>query len=87
MTITAFSAAQTYQVQETGTTSGLFLIYIKVDPSAAEANEPLVPVTPFSNVNTRLYIAPATIGGYPGSGTVGTNGVITSPGTPTATNN
>lgn len=87
VTINAFGASQTYQIQETGTTSGLFLIYIKVDPDTAQANEPLVPVTPFSNVNTRLYIAPGTIAGYPGSGTVGTNGVITSPGSPTSSNN
>ena len=32
VTVTAFSVAQTYQVIETGTTSDLFLMYIKVDP-------------------------------------------------------
>ncbi|WP_337862365.1 hypothetical protein [Nitrososphaera sp.] len=67
VTITAFGASSTYQVSETGTTSGLFLMYIKADPTAATPDEPLVPNTPFSSsVLTRLYIGPAGVAGtYP----------------------
>ncbi|MGI0020505.1 MAG: hypothetical protein ACREAY_08540, partial [Nitrososphaera sp.] len=65
VTVTAFSAAQTYQVTETGTTSGLFLLYIKVDPDVTTLEQPAAPITPFSATNTKLLIGTgAPVGGY-----------------------
>ena len=65
-TVTAFGGSNTYQLTETGTTSGLFLMYIKVDPTAAGADTPTTPFAPFSTTMTRLYVGPATVGAaYP----------------------
>lgn len=61
VTVTAFGSSQTYQVTETGTTSGLFLLYAKVDPTLANATNPTTPATAFSATNTRLYIGPAGV--------------------------
>ncbi|NWG36298.1 hypothetical protein [Nitrososphaera sp.] len=73
VTVNAFGASNTYQLLETGTTSGLFLLYIKVDNNAAEANEPLTPATPFSATTfTRLHIGPAGVGANYGA-TAGNN--------------
>jgi hypothetical protein len=56
VTVTAFGAAQTYQLTETGTTSGLFLMYIKVDPDVTTVEQPAAPITPFSATHTKLLI-------------------------------
>jgi hypothetical protein len=77
VTVTAFGASNTYQVTETGTTSGLFLLYIKVDPTAADADAPTTPATPFSTTNTRLYIGPSgTAATYPATSGGSTNAAL-----------
>jgi hypothetical protein len=62
VTVNAFGASQTYQVPETAATSGQFLMYIKVDPNAATAKNPLAPAQPFSSTFTKLLITPTPSG-------------------------
>jgi len=54
--ITAFGVSQTFPITETSNTSGLFVIYLKVDSDRTNVDEPATPANPFSNTNTRILI-------------------------------
>jgi len=62
VTVTAFGTSRTFSLTETSTTSGIFLMYVKVDNMGTQADTlssaegPTIPATPFSATNTRLYI-------------------------------
>ncbi len=62
VTVTAFGTQRQLSLNETSTTSGIFLMYVKVDTLGTAANtlgsaeDPQTPATPFSSTNTRLYI-------------------------------
>lgn len=61
VTVTAFGTSQQYTLQETSGTSGIFLLYVKVDKDDSATEEPEVPANPFSSTNTRLYVGPTGV--------------------------
>lgn len=58
VTVNAFGATQTFQLSETGTTSGIFLMYVRVDNDngKVDAEEPITIFSPFAATNTHLVI-------------------------------
>jgi len=58
--ITAFGASQTFNIAETSGSSGLFLIYLKVDADRTTAERPFEPQNPFSATHTRILIGSGT---------------------------
>src|SRR5690606_25926293 len=58
VTVEAFGTSQTYQLTETSGTSGIFLLYVKVDDDASIGESPLVPANPFSGTYEYLVVGP-----------------------------
>ncbi len=68
VTVEAFGTSQTIQLTETSTTSGIFLMYVKVDGDNAAGEAPLAPANPFSDEYSYLVVGPAGADdGYPNS--------------------
>ncbi|MEM2922985.1 MAG: hypothetical protein QW560_01050 [Candidatus Nitrosocaldus sp.] len=58
--ITAFGVSQNFAITETSGTSGLFVIYLKVDDDRTDVDHPAVPANPFSATHTRILIGDGT---------------------------